>query len=616
MKQSKPFIVVIDFGSQYTHLITRNLKELGVDFKLLSPTASTAKFEKAAGIILSGGPRSVLKNPAVFNPNLLKINIPILGICYGLQLLTHNFGGELKAGQIREYGYAKLQIKNNHPLLADIPKTSTVWMSHGDSVIKLPKNFITLTSTQTLTQAAIAHTTKPIFGLQFHPEVDHTEYGKQILKNFIYNICHLESTKQNSVLTRITNQIKKQVDNKKVFLLVSGGVDSTVAFALLNKILGTTQVYGLHIDTGLMRLNESKNAKSALAQAGFKNLHIANYSKIFLKRLKNISDPETKRKIIGQTFLDVKNLAQTKLKLNTKDWLLGQGTIYPDTIESGGTKHSDIIKTHHNRIDILAKLSSQGKLVEPLKELYKDEVRAIGEELGLPHELLWTHPFPGPGLGVRILCNDANTNHSTFAIHPSYPLRRSSQATVDKQLITGDIKVKNYQTRILPIKSVGVQGDERSYAHPLAIGAPYRAARVLHQAATPLINQHKIINRVILKLSGPNLNLGKLQKTFINTVRLKTLQQADAIVIHELKSANLYYKIWQCPVVLLPFGTTKQPDSLVIRPIVSREAMTGQAFLLPELVIKKIINKLKRLPKISYIFYDLTNKPPGTIEWE
>ena len=247
--------------------------------------------------------------------------------------------------------------------------------------------------------------------------------------------------------------------------------------------------------------------------------------------------------------------------------MLGQGTIYPDTIESGGTKHSDIIKTHHNRIDILAKLANTGKLVEPLKELYKDEVRAIGEELGLPHELLWTHPFPGPGLGVRILCNDVNTNHSTFA-----------KATADKQSTAYNIKVKNYQTRILPIKSVGVQGDERSYAHPLAIGAPYRAARVLHQAATPLINQYKIINRVVLKLSGPDLDWGELQKTFINTARLKTLQQADSIVVHELKSAGLYYKIWQCPVVLLPFGIKEQPESIVIRPIISREAMTGQAF--------------------------------------
>ena len=591
----RPFIALIDFGSQYTHLIARNLQELGVNFNILKPQANIKQFKNAAGILLSGGPRSVLKNPARFNPALLKINKPILGICYGLQLLTQKFSGELRAGKIREYGAAKLKIKNNHFLLTGLPKVSTVWMSHGDSVIKLPKNFITLASTQTLTQAAIAHTTKPIFGLQFHPEVNHTEYGTQILKNFVYSICQLEPTKQSSTLTRITNQIKKQVGSKKVFLLVSGGVDSTVAFALLNKILGASQVYGLHIDTGLMRLNETKNVKQALTLAGFKNLHVADYSKIFLSRLKNISDPETKRKIIGQTFLDVKNLAQAKLKINTKDWLLGQGTIYPDTIESGGTKHSDVIKTHHNRIDILAKLAALGKLVEPLKELYKDEVRILGESLGLPHELLWTHPFPGPGLGVRVLCSDTTINH---------------------QFITENIKVKNYQTRILPVKSVGVQGDERSYAHPLAISAPYRAANALHQAATPLINQNKIINRVILKLNGPDLKQGQLQKTFITRPRLNILKCADAIVIHELKTANLYYKIWQCPVVLLPFGTKGSPGSLVLRPIVSREAMTGHAFLLPETVIKKIINKLKRLPKISYIFYDLTNKPPGTIEWE
>jgi len=596
MKEAN-FIAIIDFGSQYTHLIARNLRELGVANTIYKPTVNIKLLSKTAGIILSGGPNSVITNPIKYNSKILSLPVPILGICYGLQLLAHKMGGKITPGKIREYGLTKLHISKQNILLQGVNQNSTVWMSHGDSVTKLPKNFVSLASTTTLPYACLAHTTKPIFGLQFHPEVHHTKFGQTILKNFIFTICKISPTTIEGHLEKITTTVKSQVGNKKVFLLVSGGVDSTVAFALLNKILGPGNVYGLHIDTGLMRLNESREAQKSLNRAGFKNLHIFRAGLIFLKNLKNISDPETKRKIIGQTFLDVKCQVEKKLKLNTKHWLLGQGTIYPDTIESGGTRHADKIKTHHNRIGILTKLAKRGLLVEPLKELYKDEVRELGLNLGLPPELINTHPFPGPGLGVRILC--LSKTQTTKLNNTSLPA----------------IKVNKYPSRILPLLSVGVQGDERSYRHPLAVSAPYKEAKKLHKLGTHLVNKNKIINRILLTLNNKNINLGVSREAYITPLRVKVLQQIDDIVIKELKRAKIYYKLWQCPVVLIPFGY-KHGESIVLRPFESREAMTGQAFLLPPIVIKKIVNKIEKLHKIDYIFYDLTNKPPGTVEWE
>ncbi|MBI5466440.1 MAG: glutamine-hydrolyzing GMP synthase [Candidatus Kerfeldbacteria bacterium] len=592
------YIAVIDFGSQYSHLITRRLGELGIKTKLLTPQVNKNRLAKAAGLILSGGPQSVIKKPVPYNQQLLRLKLPILGVCYGLQLMARDFGGRVTGGKIREYGPANLKRHDQrNKLLTDWPKQSTVWMSHGDSVTKLPPGFITLGSTDTLRYAAVAHRHKPIFGVQFHPEVHHTPYGSILYQNFAFNICGLKPQKLTSKLKAIEAGIRRQVGEKKVFLLVSGGVDSTVALAVLNRTLGKRRVYGLHIDTGLLREQESRLVKRQLAAAGLTNLHVVGAAGAFWRRLRSITEPETKRQIIGATFLQIKAQVAKKLRLNTKSWLLGQGTIYPDTIESGGTKHADKIKTHHNRINVLAQLAARGLLVEPLKNLYKDEVRLIGAELGLPKELLWAHPFPGPGLAVRALCLDSSR------------LKQLNQIYVSK------ITVSKYNTRILPLLSVGVQGDERSYRHPLAIEAPYSKATSLHYQAAKLTNKDKNINRILLKLSGPNLNIGKIKVATLTPQRIKILRQADNIVTQELKQGNMYKNLWQCPTVLVPFGA-KLGESIVLRPFASREAMTGRAYLLPQTVVRRIVRRLQALPAIDYIFYDLTDKPPGTVEWE
>jgi len=597
--KTSPFIAIIDFGSQYSHLISRTLRDLNVPSKIFAPLTNIQKLTNAAGIILSGGPRSLLKDPIKFNAKILSLNVPILGLCYGHQLLADFWGGKLSAGKTREYGKAQLIVTKQHRLLAKVPKISQVWMSHGDSVTKLPPGFITLAQTKHLPIAAMANTTKPILGLQFHPEVHHTKYGRTILNNFATRLCQLNTTTRLATLTLIEQQIKQQVGQKNVFLLVSGGVDSTVVFALLNKTLGKKRIYGLHVDTGFMRPGESQLVKTALKKVGLTNLHIIKAEKIFLRALKNVSEPETKRQIIGQTFLKVVQQIKNKLKFNTRHWLLGQGTIYPDTIESGGTRHADKIKTHHNRIVVLAKLARQGLLVEPLKDLYKDEVRALGKDLGLANELIWAHPFPGPGLAVRLLCLNKI---------------EAKRLNADKHRLP-NISLTKYDSRVLPIKSVGVQGDERSYARPLAIDASYNQAATIHKLANRLTNKYHPINRVLLKIAGPKLNAGQTYPAFLTKPRIKLLQTIDYLVTTEIKKAKVYNKLWQCPVILIPFGH-KHRSSIVLRPFASREAMTGEAYLLPPSLINTITTKIKRLKAIDYLFYDLTDKPPGTIEWE
>ncbi|MBU1038864.1 glutamine-hydrolyzing GMP synthase [Patescibacteria group bacterium] len=590
------FIAIIDFGSQYTHLISRRLKDLSVAYKIFPPTVSSNQLTKAQGLILSGGPNSVITNPIKYNDQIFKLNLPILGLCYGHQLISQIFGGQITPSKIREYGLAKLVIKKNNLLLKDLPKVSVVWMSHGDSVTKLPKDFTTLASTTSLKQAAIVHKTKPIFGLQFHPEVHHTAYGLDILTRFVFDICKTKTNQQTSLVQEILQETIKQAKNKKVFLLASGGIDSTVALAIMSKALGNNRVQALHVDTGFMRQNESLLVKRALNKIGFNNLHIIQAKNLFLNKLKKISEPETKRQIIGQTFLQCVNLGIKNLKLNKKDWLLGQGTIYPDTIESGGTKHADKIKTHHNRIGLLADLAAKGLLVEPLRKLYKDEVRQLGNDLKLPPELIWTHPFPGPGLAVRILCLNK---------------KELKNSAVNNFQLT-KLKLKH---RLLPIKSVGVQGDERSYAHPLALEGTYKNFINYTKQATKLANQHPEINRVILKIFGPTINLGQPYEAYLSANRIKKLQILDHLISKILKQANVYYKIWQCPVILIPFGQ-QYKDSLVLRPFASKEAMTGQAYRLPAKTLSQIVKQIKKLKLVDYIFYDLTNKPPGTIEWE
>ena len=408
-------IVVLDFGGQYAHLIANRVRRLGVFTEIVSPTASVEEFSGAKGIIYSGGPSSVYAEDAPeYNPEILNIPVPKLGICYGHQLMASQLGGVVKPGKVKEYGIADLILKEpQHPLLKEIPVASPMWMSHGDQVEKLPEGYKIIASTKDCEIAAVANDSRKIYGIQFHPEVTHSKYGMKILDNFI-SICGCERTwNMKSYMPLISEKIKKEVGDRKVFLLVSGGVDSTVAFVLLNRVLGTDRVLGLHIDNGMMRMDESAKVIDFLKAENMQNLQVVDATDTFLSKLKGVTAPEVKRKSIGATFLEVKDVEMKKLNLDPKEWMIAQGTIYPDTIESGGTKNADLIKTHHNRVKEVMDLMAQGLLLEPLADLYKDEVRMLGEELGIPHNLVWRHPFPGPGLGVRLLCSDGRGEFAT-----------------------------------------------------------------------------------------------------------------------------------------------------------------------------------------------------------
>lgn len=594
-KTEKNEIAILDFGSQYTHLIARRIRELGIKSCIYPNDIKTTDLKNAAGIILSGGPKNLAKEEKLnFDANIFELEIPVLGLCYGHQLMADFFGGTVESGQSREYGIAQMNIYKS-PIFENVNKKTTVWMSHGVYVSKLPKGFKKIASTHNKSIAAMENSLKKIYGFQFHPEVYHSRQGMMMLYNFIFNIC---KAKQNwtadKMLEEIKKEIKKQAQNKNIFLLISGGVDSTVSFALLKKVLGRKKVYGLHVDHGLMRTNESELVRASLAKIGLDDLHVYNAEKEYLEKLKGIVDPEQKRKIIGNLFLDITDKIMKKKKMTKKKWLVGQGTIYPDTIESGGTKNADVIKTHHNRVPRIEQIILEGRIIEPIRELYKDEVREIGLKLGLPRELVMRRPFPGPGLGIRCLCSDGS-----------------------------DEKIKKIGQDIwqLPIKSVGVQGDERSYAHPALITNTLqeekRDWKLLRLISPRITNENKDINRVLFLLHGEAKKLkdSRVKKAFVNKTRLNLLRKIDAIVNKNIFNNPSCSHIWQMPVVLVPFGYGTQ-ESIVLRPVESQEAMTVSFAQIPKTTLYNITEEIKKLNKIDYIFYDITNKPPGTIEWE
>ncbi len=597
-------IAILDFGSQYTHLIARRFRQLGVLAKLYPTDYDVSKIDNLIGIVLSGGPQSVTDENFPFNLKVFELGLPILGMCYGHQLMAKHFGGKVKKGTTSEYGKTVVQIGESD-LFKGLEGGEVVWMSHADSVEELPKGFKTIGSSEGCPISAMANIEKNYYGLQFHPEVTHTVNGMTILENFAYKICKAKKDwKIEDWEHQMLKDIKKQVGKKKVFLLVSGGVDSTVCFALLEKALGKDKVFGLHVDTGLMRKDEVKQVEDSLVGAGLKNLQIKDASSQFLTKLKDVYDPEAKRKIIGQLFLDIQDQVSQELKLNPDEWILGQGTIYPDTIETGGTKHADTIKTHHNRVDKVQELIKQGKVIEPIKDLYKDEVRELGGLLGLSDKLVWRHPFPGPGLGIRVLCN-------------------KEKGLRIKDLEKINSKLKKFKAEVLPIKSVGVQGDFRTYAFPCVIKLPITNYQLpinwleIEKLSPGITNEVKEVNRVLLKIndSGLRIKEGSLIKASVTKERLDLLREVDAIVQAEIQKSKLEKDIWQFPVVLIPFGVDGK-ESIVLRPVSSLEAMTARFYPLPAEVLESIIKKIEALNQISYIFYDVTNKPPGTIEWE
>ena len=591
-------IAVLDFGGQYAHLIANRVRRLGVYTDIFQPDSDAALIEPYKAIIFSGGPSSVYaEDRPKFNPKIIDLGKPTLGICYGHQLINSTLGGTVQPSDVKEYGIANLNVDEaNHPLLKDLPASSPMWMSHGDKVSELGKGFRNIASTEDCPTAAVANDEAKIYGIQFHPEVTHSEYGLKLMENFIEISGCEKSWNTESYLETLLTDTKNKVADKKVFLLVSGGVDSTVAFILLNKALGKDNVLGLHIDNGLMRKNESALVDEFLKEEGMDNLIVCDASQEFLDALGKEWEPEAKRKIIGDTFLEIKDKELARLSLNPSEWILAQGTIYPDTIESGSTENSDTIKTHHNRVQKVMDLLEQGLIIEPLAELYKDEVRSLGETLGIPKALLWRHPFPGPGLGVRYLCSNGQ-----------------AQDTATGDDLEAYLTEQNIKGTILPIKSVGVQGDGRSYASPFVIQSDIDW-KACEEHSTKITNRFSAINRVVYEAGSVDSSGYTLIEQYADKSRLDFLREIDNACTEFMIEKNIYDAIWQMPVVLLPLQCSGKPVA-VVRPVCSTEAMTANFYEMDSSLLTELWDRLKGLG-LGALLYDVTHKPPGTIEWE
>ena len=508
MKLRKDKVIIIDFGSQVTKLIARRIRELGVFSEIITPEklSRIIDYQNIKGFILSGGPSTVTsKKYQTIPKEIFKKNIPILGICYGLQLISKIFGGQIKSSKKRrEFGRAILMKRKNSLLTKNfLNKKKSVWMSHEDAVIKLPKNFKIIASTKDSKMAIIENSKNRLYGVQFHPEVTHTEKGKQIFKNFLFLICKIK--KNWSVVSqkkRLINEIKKEVKRDKVICALSGGVDSSVVALLINKAIKKNLICVM-VDTGLMRKNEFKHTYRIFKKKYNLNVKLIDASKIFLDKLKNVHNPEIKRKIIGNLFIKVFEKESKKYN-NLK--FLAQGTLYPDIIESKsstGSKSSKI-KSHHNVGGLPKKMKL--KLIEPLKELFKDEVRALGQELGIPDKFISRHPFPGPGLAIR--CPGEITKEKLEI------LRNADQIYIDQIKKYGLYK-KIWQAFvvILPVKTVGVMGDARTYDYGCTLRAVTSVDGMtadyypfdhdfLSETATKIINNVDGINRVTYDITS------------------------------------------------------------------------------------------------------------------
>ncbi len=491
-------ILIIDFGSQYNQLIARRVRENRVYCQIEPPSIRVDTIQKLSpeGIILSGGPSSIYEpNSPRVDKAIFKMGIPILGICYGMQYMVDALGGKVKKAGKREYGFAALDVVSQSDLFTRVAAKNTCWMSHGDVIVNLPRGFITTASTDNTEIAAIEHKQKKIYGLQFHPEVEHTAQGKTMLRNFLFNICGCRRTwTMSSFAQQTIDETIALVGDKRVILGLSGGVDSTVTATLLQKAIGK-QLTCIFVDNGLLRKDEAKKMKNVFAHHLKLNIRFVNATRQFLAALKNVVDPEKKRKIIGRVFMDVFEAEAKKIKGAE---FLAQGTLYPDVIESisafGGP--TAVIKSHHNVGGLPKKMKL--KLIEPLKYLFNDEVRLLGKALGLPDDLIWRQPFPGPGLAVRI-------------IGAVTPKRLSILRQVDAVLLE-EIRNNGYYKKLwqsfsvlLPIKSVGVMGDQRTYENIIAVRAvTSKDAMTADWARLPHKLLGRISNRIINEVQGVN----------------------------------------------------------------------------------------------------------------
>ncbi len=500
-------IPILDFGSQYAQLIARRVREAGAFSMLLAPETPVEELRKLnpKGVILSGGPSSVREDGAPrCDERIFELGVPILGICYGMQLACQLLGSNVDRAREREYGRAKLSIHDGSDLFAGVPTATAVWMSHGDQVLDVAQDFDTLASTPTCPFAAVRHKSRPFFGLQFHPEVTHTPHGVDILRNFLYEVCHCTGTwRMADFMETETDRIRERVGRGRVICGLSGGVDSSVAAALIARAIGN-QLTCIFVDNGLLRKNERELVEVTFRDHFDIDLRVIDASEAFLSDLAGVTDPQEKRRLIGHRFIDV--FKKTSDEIGGDAEYLAQGTLYPDVIESGHghAGKSANIKLHHNVGGLPAELGF--KLIEPLRDLFKDEVRKLGEVLGLPDQIVWRHPFPGPGLAVRVLGEITG---------PRLEILRDCDEILLEEIIANNLYRSTNQVFavLLPIQSVGVMGDGRTYESVVAVRAvetqdfmtadwariPYD---VLATISNRIINEVRGVNRVVYDISS------------------------------------------------------------------------------------------------------------------
>ncbi|MFH1530777.1 MAG: glutamine-hydrolyzing GMP synthase [Pseudomonadota bacterium] len=595
-------IAVLDFGGQYTHLITKRIRRLGVLARIHAPEDFSPGTQGLRGIILSGGPDSV-SNPRAPQPgfDLTAVRVPMLGLCYGHQLIAKTFGGEVETGIEGEYGLTKAAVETDGALFEGLGPEQVVWMSHRDLVTRLPVGFRVVASSDTVPIAGFEHPQRRIFGLQFHPEVTHTVGGMTMLDNFVGLCTETRDWTPEDYTHRFIERTREEAGDRKVILLVSGGVDSLVTLKLCVEALGPERVFGLHVDTGFMRLDESAQIAAHLHRLGYHNLKVVDASERFFRELAGKVAPEEKRKIVGRLFVEV---ARDELRVLGLDegWMLAQGTIYPDTIESGGSAKADTIKTHHNRVQEIDDLIAQGRIIEPLRDLYKDEVRELGRRLDLPEHLLLRHPFPGPALVIRILCSDTDVPEAGF------DREETSVAAMAADL--------DLQSAVLPIRSVGVQGDSRTYAHPALLWST-TAARPdwsgLKDFAARLVNAHSTVNRVVFspgRCAPASLHLGR---AWADREQADRLRLVDALVRERMAA---FTEIWQLGIIALPLFDGDGQQVYVVRPVLSTDAMTADVFAIDWDLLEAMEGEARAIAGVGALWYDVTTKPPATIEWE
>lgn len=603
-------VAILDAGAQYGKLIDRRVRELNVESEILPLNTRVAILKDYRALIISGGPRSVYgRNAPEYDPDLFSLGIPTLGDCYGMQLIALHFGGLVEKTSRREDGSCEIVVDPHSKLFIGLEPRQEVLMSHGDSVTSLPKGFgISAISSGLI--AGIEYPEANIYGVQFHPEVDLTLNGKQILQNFLYNIANFSGTYTlEDRIQKAMNYIRDTVGEKQVLVLVSGGVDSAVCATLLARCLGPDRIHAIHINNGFMRLDESAKVSKALSEVGI-NLRVVEAEEDFYHPLSGVIHPEQKRIIIGDQFMVIAQNEIEKLGLNPDQVVLAQGTLRPDLIESASQLTSTsaaTIKTHHNDTPLVRELRSRNQVVEPLQDYHKDEVRTLGEKLGLPSELVWRQPFPGPGLAIRILCAD----------NPYITDEFDEINDTLKKYGNTDLAVN-----LLPVQTVGVQGDGRTYSYLVGLSGK-RNWDELFRVAREIPKEVHQINRVVFLFGEQVFKLIiNITPTHLDKEVIRQLQLADEVVNQIIYKYDLVRRLSQVPVILFPVHFGKPGErSVAIRTFITRDFMTGMPAKpgqdISEEVLDEMVNGiLSRVPRISRVAYDLTSKPPGTTEWE